>query len=100
MPIVLYRASAQNKLGVTVSKSWTMPQYYRAVEQDTVALQLQGLAKGDYTVSVVAETAYGVQSAPLKTTVHVDGETGFSFLIARIRLLFAAIKDFFVHLFW
>ena len=100
MPIVLYRASAQNKLGVTVSKSWTMPQYYRAVEQDTVALQLQGLSKGDYTVSVVAETAYGVQSAPLKTTVHVDGETGFSFLIARIRLLFAAIKDFFVHLFW
>ena len=100
MPIVLYRATAKDKLGVPVSKTWTMPQYYRAVEQNTVELALQGLAAGDYTVSVVAETAYGVQSAPLTTTVHVDGETGFDYLIARIKLLFASIKEFFVHLFW
>ena len=100
MPIVLYRAAAKNRLGVTVSKTWTMPQYYRAVEQNTIDLELQGLSAGDYTVSVVAETAYGVQSAPLQTTVHVDGETGFDYLIARIRLLFASIKDFLVHLFW
>ena len=100
MPVVLYRAAAKNRLGVTVSKTWTMPQYYRAVEQNTIDLELQGLSAGDYTVSVVAETAYGVQSAPLQTTVHVDGETGFDYLIARIRLLFASIKDFFVHLFW
>ena len=100
MPVVLYRAAAKNRLGVTVSKTWTMPQYYRAVEQNTIDLELQGLSAGDYTVSVVAETAYGVQSAPLQTTVHVDGETGFAYLIARIRLLFASIKDFFVHLFW
>ena len=100
MPIVLYRAAARDKLGVTVSKTWTMPQYYRAVEQNAIALDLQGLSAGDYTVTVVAETAYGVQSAPLTTTVHVDGETGFDYLLARIRLLFASIKDFFVHLFW
>ena len=100
MPVVLYRAAAKNRLGVTVSKTWTMPQYYRAVEQNTIDLELQGLSAGDYTVSVVAETAYGVQSAPLQTTVHVDGETGFAYLVARIRLLFASIKDFFVHLFW
>ncbi len=100
MPVVLYRAAAKNRLGGTVSKTWTMPQYYRAVEQNTIDLELQGLSAGDYTVSVVAETAYGVQSLPLQTTVYVDGETGFDYLIARIRLLFASIKDFFVHLFW
>lgn len=100
MPVVLYRATAKDRFGFTVSKTWTMPQYYRAVEQNTVDLELQGLSAGDYTVSVVAETAYGVQSAPLQTTVHVDGETGFDYLIARIKLLFASIKDFFVHLFW
>ena len=100
MPIVLYRAMAKDKLGATVSKTWTMPQYYRAVEQNTIDLELQGLSAGDYTVTVVAETASGVQSAPRKTTVHVDGETGFDYLVARIKLLFASIKDFFVHLFW
>ena len=69
------------------------------MEQNTVDLELQGLSAGDYTVTVVAETAYGVQSAPLQTTVHADGETGFDYLIARVKLLFASIKDFFTHLF-
>lgn len=100
MPVVLYRATAKNRMGVTVSKTWTMPQYYRAVEQNTVDLELQGLSAGDYTITVVAETAYGVQSLPLQTIVHTDGETGFAYLIARVKLLFASIKDFFVHLFW
>ncbi|MBR4452512.1 MAG: metallophosphoesterase, partial [Clostridia bacterium] len=71
MPVVLYRATAKNSLGIIISDTWTLPSYYRAVEQDEIELNLFGLAKGDYTVSVVAENAYGGDSEALEATVTV-----------------------------
>lgn len=100
MPVVLYRATAKNSSGVPVAKSWIMPSYYRAIAQDTVQLELTGLAAGSYTVSVVAENAYGGQSLPLETRVKIDGETGVQHLRTRLTLWFQSVKDFFVHLFW
>ena len=69
MEIVLYRAAAYSADGEEAAATWTIPCYYRAVEQKTVSLRLSGLAKGTYEVRVVAETAYGVQSEPLTATV-------------------------------
>ena len=99
MPIVLYRAYAKNKAGVIVETTWTLPQYYRAVEQNEIVLTLDGLAEGEYTIGVVAETAYGVQSKPVEQKVTVDGKTMFLNLFHRISLffqnLFQKIKDLF-----
>ena len=71
MPVVLYRVYVQNKRGITVSKDWTMPQYYRISNQQTVEHTLRGVRPGSYTVRVCAETAYGVQSAALETQVRI-----------------------------
>lgn len=105
MPVVLYRAVAENSLGFKTAATWTLPVYYRAVEQDEIELNLHGMPKGEYTVSVVAETAYGVDSQALEATVTVtedacpycheqhEGFTGFFILI------FHSIAFFFAHLF-
>lgn len=99
-PVILYRAFAKNKLGMTVAQSWTLPQYYRAIDFDTVELKLSDLPGGDYTISVVAENAYEMQSDPLTAEVSIDGETGFAGLLTLISGLFERIKAFFVRLFW
>ena len=74
MPVFLYRIKTVNKLGLTVAESWTLAKYYRAVEQNTVDIRLTGLPKGDYTVEIVAETAYGVASEPLTVQITVDDD--------------------------
>lgn len=105
MPVVLYRAYAKNSLGIKAADTWTLPSYYRAVEQDEVELVIKGLPKGDYTVSVVAENAYGMDSAALEGEFTVtepgcpycgekhEGFAGFFIL------LFHNIAYFFAHLF-
>ena len=105
MPVVLYRAYAKNSLGIRAADTWTLPSYYRAVEQDEVELVIKGLPKGDYTVSVVAENAYGMDSAALEGEFTVtepgcpycgekhEGFAGFFIL------LFHNIAYFFAHLF-
>ena len=100
MPVVLYRAAAKNSLGVTVAKTWVMPSYYRAVEQDTVTLSLSGLASGDYTVVVTAENAYGTASAPITAAVTVEGETGIRYLFSRIAQWFRDLGNYLRQLFW
>lgn len=99
MPIVLYRAWAKNKAGVTAAKTWTLPQYYRAVQQTEVTLKLEGLAAGDYTVCVVAETAYGLQSKPVEQKISVEGQNPLLNIFNRIGLFFRnlieRIKDLF-----
>ncbi len=92
MPIVLYRAYAKNKAGVIVETAWTLPQYYRAVEQNEIVLTLDGLAQGEYTVGVVAETAYGVQSKPVEKKITVEGKDLILNFFHRIALFF---KDMF-----
>ena len=92
MPVVLYRAYAYDSMGIKVADTWTLPSYYRAVQQDEVVFKLEGLAKGDYTVEVVAETAYGVQSEPLSEKITVDGSDRISAFFGRIKLFFENVK--------
>ncbi|MCR5484982.1 MAG: metallophosphoesterase [Clostridiales bacterium] len=72
MPVVLYRFYVKNKLGMTVGKDWVLPKYYRAAEENEIEYAIKGVPAGNYTVRVCAETAYGVQSDMLETTVDVD----------------------------
>ena len=99
-PIVLYRAYAKNCLGATVAKTWVMPSYYRAITQDTIDLTLTNLGSGDFTVCVVAENAYGKQSAPLQARVTVEGDNAVRTFFARVTQWFSDLKTFFVQLFW
>ena len=97
-PIVLYRVIVKNKLGLTVDKQWYLPHYYVADKlEETIPFTVQGLAKGGYTVRVIAENAYGVQSEALITEIKVqngaNAVAAFFRLLARpFKLLFHAIK--------
>ncbi len=71
MPVVLYRAFAYGPDGSEAAGAWTLPNYYETGTDKTVSVTLQDLPKGDYEVRVVAETAYGVQSAPLTAELKV-----------------------------
>ena len=91
--------------GKTVAKSWTLPCYYRAVEQETVELTVTGLASGEYTLVVTAENAYGDASEPVEAQVTVDdggcpychqAHEGFS---GKLVLFFHKIAFFFTRLF-
>lgn len=101
MPVVLYRVIIKNKLGLTVDTQWYLPHYYVAEpKEESVSFALDGLAEGTYTVRVVAETAYGVQSAPLETVITLQNGANpvgaFFRLLARpIRLLISLIKHIF-----
>ncbi len=94
MPVVLYRAYATDKLGALVEKVWTLPKYYRAVEENEIVLNLEGLNEGEFTVYVVAENAYGEKSAPLKAKIQVEGDNPFVGFFKRIGLFFSRIVDF------
>ncbi len=91
--VVLYRAYAKDESGKTVSETWAQPEYFIANGKKTVELKLKGLSKGEYTVSVVAETAYGVQSAPLEAKVQLDSPSAFSAFFTRIGLWLYHLAD-------
>lgn len=97
-PITLYRVTLKNKIGIPLEKQWYLPRYYVANGRETtIPFSFKSLPKGSYTVCVVAETAYGVQSAPLETTVTVEHGANafvvFFLLLARpFKLLIDAIK--------
>lgn len=93
MPIVLYRGYAKNSCGGLIAKSWTLPKYYLATQQNEIELELEGLSEGEYTVCVVAETAYGVQSLPLEAKVAVTGENAFVGFFLRIGIMFRHLID-------
>ena len=98
---MLYRVTVRNKLGLTVDKQWYLPHYYVADKlEENIPFTVEGLAAGSYTVTVTAETAYGVQSEALKSVITVrDGANAagaFFRLIARpFKLLIKAIKALF-----
>ena len=105
MPVTLYRIRAVDASGRTAAKSWTLPCYYRAVEQETVELILTGLASGEYRLIVTAENAYGDVSEPVEAQAAVDdggcpychqAHEGFS---GRLVLFFHKIAWFFTRLF-
>ncbi|MBR4766029.1 MAG: metallophosphoesterase [Clostridia bacterium] len=99
MPVVLYRISAKNSLGLTLVKDWVLPPYYRALPQEEVEFTLANRPEGEYTISVTAETTYGMQSAPLTLKTEIDGETGFAAFTSVIKMLFDRMVTFFERLF-
>ncbi|MBQ7102040.1 MAG: hypothetical protein IJN81_10410, partial [Clostridia bacterium] len=68
MPIVLYRAFAYSADGTLLAKTWTMPEYYIVDGEDEIVLDLGKIEGEAAKIEVVAETAYGVQSAPISVT--------------------------------
>lgn len=68
MPIFLYRAYVYDENGNEVDMQWKLPKYYSATVEKSEKISLKNIKKG-YTVKVVAETAYGVQSEPLTVVV-------------------------------
>ncbi|MBQ5592032.1 MAG: metallophosphoesterase [Clostridia bacterium] len=66
MPIFLYRAFAVDAEGNRTPVGKVVPKYYRYNVPDTVKITLENLPDGEYTIEVVAENCYGIQSEPLK----------------------------------
>ncbi len=94
MPVVLYRVTIQNKLGMAVKKDWALPKYYYVNDQQTVEYALRGIPAGAYTVRVAAETAYGVQSDTLETQVETE-----SYICPRCGKTHVGFAGFFTALF-
>ena len=66
MPIFMYRAYAVDSEGNRTPVGKTLPEYYNYDVPDTVTIKLENLPDGDYTLVVVAENCYGMQSKPIK----------------------------------
>lgn len=71
MPVFLYRANVFNEQGEQIQSKWTLSGYYLAEAPNEITIKLDKLNKGKYTVKVYAETAYGVESEPLITSISV-----------------------------
>lgn len=65
MPVFLYRVKAWNEDGKLVHNGWRIPKYYSATAESVITVPLDGIVDGKYTISVTAETAYGVRSLPV-----------------------------------
>ena len=70
-PIFLYKVKVINSDGEVVKSDWVLPKYYSATVEKTERLKLGKFEEGDYTVSVTAETAWGVQSKSITTDFTV-----------------------------
>ncbi len=66
MPIFIYRAYAVDADGNRTLVGKTLAEYYNYDVPDTVTIKLGNLPDGDYTLEVVAENCYGMQSDPIK----------------------------------
>lgn len=67
-PIFLYKVTVTDSDGEIVKSDWVLPKYYSATVEKREKLRLGKLEKGEYNVSVVAETAWGVQSEAITTS--------------------------------
>lgn len=94
MPVVLYRVTFLNKLGMTVGSDRTLPKYYYIHDRQAIEHTVRGVPAGKYTVRVVAETAYGVQSDALETEADVP-----SYLCPRCGRTHDGFAGFFAALF-
>lgn len=65
MPIFIYRAFAVDSEGNKTPVGKTVAQYYKYNIPKKVTIKLENLPKGIYTIAVVAENCYGMQSSPL-----------------------------------
>ncbi len=66
LPIFIYRAYAVDAEGNRTPVGKTLAEYYNYEVPDKVTIKLENLPEGDYTLEVVAENCYGMQSKPLK----------------------------------
>lgn len=67
-PVYLSRITVEDAEGKEVYNDWLLPKYYSATVDATNTVSLGKLAKGEYTVTITAETAYGVQSEAITYT--------------------------------
>lgn len=65
MPIFIYRAFAVDAEGNRTPIGKTTPKYFRYDVPDKVKIKLENLPEGKFTLEIVAENCYGIQSEPL-----------------------------------
>ena len=62
----IYRAYAVDAQGNRTPVGKTLAEYYNYDVPDTVTIKLKNLPMGEYTLEVVAENCYGMQSQAIK----------------------------------
>lgn len=70
-PVFLYKVKVINSDGEVVKSDWVLPKYYSATVEKTEHLNLGKFDKGDYTVSVTAQTAWGIQSEAMTASFTI-----------------------------
>ena len=70
-PVFLYKVTVMNSDGEVVKSDWVLPKYYSATVEKIEHLKLGRFDKGEYTVSVTAETAWGIQSEAMTTNFMI-----------------------------
>lgn len=65
MPIFIYRAYAVDADGNRTPVGKTVPEYYRYKVPETVKIELENLPENGFTLEIVAENCYGMQSQPI-----------------------------------
>ena len=65
MPIFIYRAYAVDADGNKTPVGKTVPKYYRYEVPDRVEIEFENLPQESFTLEIVAENCYGMQSEPL-----------------------------------
>lgn len=65
MPVFLYRAYVLNKDGEELGMSYYLPKYYSYTLDDTATIKIGKVSKDAAAIKIVAENAYGKQSAPV-----------------------------------
>ena len=69
--VFIYRVYVLDESGNSVSDFWELSGYYFSPPPATVQVKTTKLEKGNYTLKVVAENAYGMQSEPIIKTLTV-----------------------------
>lgn len=70
-PVFLYKVKVTNSDGEVVKSDWVLPKYYSATVEKTEHLNLGKFDKGDYTVFVTAQTAWGIQSEAMTASFTI-----------------------------
>lgn len=70
-PVFLYKVNVTNSDGEIVKSDWVLPKYYSATVEKNESLNLGRFDKGDYTVSVTAQTAWGVRSEAMTANFKI-----------------------------
>lgn len=65
MPVFIYRAYAVDADGNRTEIGKSVSGYYKYNAPKTISIALENVPEGDYTLEIVAENCYGMQSNPL-----------------------------------